>query len=326
MGDWVEFRAVKEAVSLEVVLRHYQVPGLRRHRNQLEGRCPIHPGQREDSFRASLSKNVFHCFACQAQGNVLDFVAGMEKCSIREAACRLQRWFGVAASGAPEHPAGGAPKSQLVREKEGCNPTLRFVLTGVDHAHPYLRQRGIDRVTATKFGVGLYGGPGLMNGRIVIPICNVRGALVAYAGRAPDGKLPKYKLPAGFHKAWELFNIQRATATGSHTAIVVEGYFDCLRVHQAGFPYVVALMGAALSARQERLLTERFEGAILMLDGDAAGRTASREISTRLREKCSVAVINVPEGAQPDHLPFAVIQNLVHRATLEIGKVFETRQ
>jgi len=54
--------------------------------------------------------------------------------------------------------------------------------------------------------------------------------------RAPDGKPPKYKLPAGFRKAWELFNVQRAAATSSKTAIVVEGYFDCMRVHQASFP------------------------------------------------------------------------------------------
>jgi len=163
---------------------------------------------------------VFHCFACQAQGNVLDFVAAMEKCSIREAACRLQRWFGVAASATPAYPAGGAQNGELVREKEGGNPLLRFALTGVDHSHPYLQQRGIDRVTAAEFGVGFYGGPGLMSGRIVIPIRNARGELVAYAGRAPDGKLPKYKLPAGFRKAWELFNIQRAAATSSETAIV----------------------------------------------------------------------------------------------------------
>ena len=56
MKDWVTFGAVKEAVSLEAVLRHYQVPGLRRHRNQLEGCCPIHRGKRDDSFRASLTK------------------------------------------------------------------------------------------------------------------------------------------------------------------------------------------------------------------------------------------------------------------------------
>src|ERR1039457_87084 len=95
MRGWVDFGAVKQAVSLEAVLRHYHVPGLRKRGPQLTGRCPIHRGQREDSFRASLSKNAFHCFACQAGGNVLDFVAAMEQCSIRQAALRLQQWFSI---------------------------------------------------------------------------------------------------------------------------------------------------------------------------------------------------------------------------------------
>lgn len=314
MGEWVEFGVVKQAVSLEAVLHHYQVPGLRRRRDQLEGRCPIHRGERDDSFRASLSKNVFHCFSCQAQGNVLDFVAAMEKCSVREAACRLQRWFGVGASSKlqPREPRG-LQKVKLVREKEGCNPPLRFVLTGVDHGHGYLQQRGIDRATAVEFGVGFYGRPGLLSGRIVIPIRNAQGQLVAYAGRAVDGGLPKYKLPVGFRKGHELFNIHRATATGSKTVVVVEGYFDCLRVHQAGIRCVVALMGTSLSASQERLLTGRFERVILMLDGDAAGRVGSRAIRARLFGKCSVAVANVPDGMQPDQLPPTAILELVGR-------------
>ena len=320
MDEWVDFSAVKGAVSLEAVLRHYQVPGLRRHRNQMEGCCPIHRGKRDDSFRASLSKNVFHCFACQAHGNVLDLVAAMEKCSIREAARRLQQWFGIVVSGAPAGPAAeGAGKTELVREKKGCNPPLHFALTGVDHGHPYLPQRGIDRTTAAEFGIGFYGGPGLMSGRIVIPIRNRSGEIVAYAGRALDGRSPKYKLPAGFRKAWELFNIQRAAATSSPTVIVVEGYFDCVRVHQAGFPFVVALMGSSLSASQERVLAGRFQRVLLMLDSDAAGRAASRAIGTRLSETCSVALVNVPEGAQPDQLSPTVIQDLIFEATRGIA-------
>jgi len=120
MGEWVEFDAVKQAVSLEAVLHHYQVPGLRRRRNQLEGRCPIHRGERDDSFRANLSRSVFHCFACQAHGNVLDFVAAIEECSIREAALRLQRWFEVGKLAAPAQVVANVQrKIELVREKEG---------------------------------------------------------------------------------------------------------------------------------------------------------------------------------------------------------------
>ena len=304
--EWVDFGAVKQAVSLAAVLAYYRLPGLRQRRGQLHGRCPIHRGQREDSFRANLRRNVFHCFACQAGGTVLDFVAAMERCSIREAALRLQQWFGASA------PArAGAAKGERVREKEGRNPALRFALTGVDPAHPYLVERGVDRATAVAFGWGFYAGPGLLSGRIVIPIANARGQTVAYAGRAVDGSLPKYKLPAGFRKSWELFNLHRAVATGSRTVIVVEGYFDCLRVHQAGLPWAVALMGVSLSADQENALLQRFGRVVLLLDGDAAGRAASRAIAARLAGRCSVSVVHVPDGSQPDQLSPEVIRQFV---------------
>jgi DNA primase len=314
---WVDFRAVKQAVSLEAVLRRYQVPGLRRQGDQLQGCCPIHRGRCADSFRAHLSKNVFHCFACQAGGNVLDFVAAMEKCSIRQAALRLQQWFGVSACGGsgvawPQAAgAGSVRQGELVREKEGGNPPLRFALTGVEPSHPYLAQRGIDAATAAEFGVGFYAGPGLLSGRIVIPLRNGHGQIVAYAGRALDGRPPKYKLPVGFRKGLELFNLQRATTTGSQTVVLVEGYFDCMRVHQAGFPWVVALMGSSLSVEQERALLRHFHRVILMLDGDAAGRAARQAIATRLSGRCSVAVVCVPEGVQPDQLSCSAIRRLL---------------
>ena len=111
MTRWADFAAVKQAVTLEAVLRHYQIPGLRLHRDQLQGCCPIHRGQRNDSFRVHLTKNIFQCFACQAHGNVLDFVVAMEQCSIREAALRLQQWFGIRPSVLRLYPAPRAGRT-----------------------------------------------------------------------------------------------------------------------------------------------------------------------------------------------------------------------
>jgi DNA primase len=236
----------------------------------------------------------------------------MEQCSIREAALRLQQWFGIRPSGLRLYPAAAAmQEGKLVRKEEGSNRPLRFALTGVEGNHPYLAKRGIDPATAAEFGVGFYPGPGLMSGRIVIPIRNLHGQLVAYAGRALDNRPPKYKLPAGFRKALELFNLQRAMATGARIVIVVEGYFDCVRVHQAGFPCVVALMGSSLSAAQESGLRGHFEGIVLMLDGDAAGRAASEVIATRLSGWRSVQVVRMSDGSQADQLSSAAIRQLL---------------
>lgn len=313
--QWVDFGAIKEAVSLEEVLEHYEVKRLRRRRDQLEGCCPLHHGEREDAFHASLSKNVFHCFACDAKGTVLDLVAAMERCSIREAALKLQAWFGQPGVGnavaGRDVGLSSARRGELVRKELAVNPALRFELANVDGAHRYLVERGIHGATAAEFGVGLYSGGGLMRGRIVIPIHNPRGELVAYAGRAVNGSGPKYKLPTGFRKGLEIYNVHRAARAGSDRVIVVEGYFDCLRVHQAGFWCVVGLMGCVLSVQQQTLLLERFETVLLMLDGDEAGRDASRAIAARLSKSCSVGVVRVPDGAQPDQLPPEVIRRLL---------------
>ncbi len=76
--------------------------------------------------------------------------------------------------------------------------------------NPYLKKRGIEQETAEYFGAGFFSGKGSMSGRVVIPIENERGELVAYVGRSIDGSEPKYKLPAGFKKGQVLFNLGRA--------------------------------------------------------------------------------------------------------------------
>ena len=191
------------------------------------------------------------------------------------------------------------------------NPPLKFHLRGVDTTHPYLSQRGIEDETANWFGVGFYNGPGLMEGRLVIPIHDASGRLVAYCGRSLDGASPRYKLPSGFQKSLVLFNLHRAASCGQTAVVIVEGFFDCMKVHQAGWRNVVALMGASMSIEQERLLTERFTRTALLLDGDSAGRTGSAAIAGRLAGKCSIQDIQLSNARQPDQLEAGEIQQLL---------------
>jgi DNA primase len=146
-----------------------------------------------------------------------------------------------------------------------------------------------------------------MNWRVVIPIHNEHGELVAYAGRAIDGSEPRYKLPAGFHKSLELFNLHRVAEP---EVILVEGFFDCMKVHQAGFS-ALALMGCSLSEAQEELLAAKFERIVIMLDGDEAGREATAEILVRLAPRMWVRAAMVPEGKQPDQLSGDELQELL---------------
>src|SRR5947207_12336060 len=94
---WVDFKAVKEAVTMPMALEHYQVNWLRKEKEELVGRCPIHQGEGDRAFHVSLAKNIFNCFSCKARGNVLDFVAAMEKCSVRDAAVKIAERFSISA-------------------------------------------------------------------------------------------------------------------------------------------------------------------------------------------------------------------------------------
>ena len=157
----VDFRAVKERATREAVLGLYGVDWLKKSgRGQLRGRCPIHQRGGEDAFHVSLEKNAFPCFYCQAQGNVLDLVAGLEKCSVRQAALELPERFGVSGPGRPAQ----SQERKLVPEKGGGNQQLGFVLRGVGPSHPYLAQRGIEPATAQAFGVGFFASRGMMSG------------------------------------------------------------------------------------------------------------------------------------------------------------------
>jgi DNA primase len=320
-SNWVDFKAIKAAVSMAAVLERYQVRGLKKQGDELRGRCPIHNGE-GDAFHVNVNKNAFQCFSCQAKGNVLDFVAAMEKCSVRDAGLKLQDWFGLAAGdGADQRSAKPAPpadstelaKERIAGEESLANKPLGFDLRGIDHGHAYLTSRGISRETAEHFGAGYFSGKGSMSGRVVIPIHNEAGELVAYAGRSIDGSEPRYKLPTGFHKSLELYNQHRAAKCGAGGLIVVEGFFDAMKVSQAGYPFVVALMGCTMSEEQERLLVAHADMVLVMLDADEAGRKGTEELLLRLGRRVWVKAITVPEGKQPDQLTAEELQQLLKK-------------
>ena len=188
---WVDFAQVKAAVSLRRVLEDYGILARLRQsgKDHCRGLCPIHHGEGRDAFHGDLRKNIFHCFSCGAGGNVLDLVAQLEQCSLREAALQLQRRYLVMESAAPVRPKLPG-RDQLVTEKTESNPALSFCLAGLDAAHPYVSARGLSWATATHFGIGFYSGRGIMHGRLAIPIHDEHGRLVAYCGRSVIGEDP----------------------------------------------------------------------------------------------------------------------------------------
>jgi DNA primase len=347
---FIDFTAIKAAVSFQQVLEHYGfTANMRSTRNGdgLEGPCPIHEGTSQDIFKVTLSKNCWFCHnsQCKCGGNHLDFVAKMENCNAHEAALKIDQWFNLGLAGkedsspprrdsTPTHSAPPAQPQPLQRrqhppqqhngsplpaaestiaeepqEESGDNAPLKFKLENLKTDHPYLAERGLTQATVETFGLG-FCAKGTMSGRIVIPINNKEGELVGYVGRwpgTPPDERPKYKLPTGFKKSAEVFNIDRAQMEEKGLPlIVVEGFFDVIKLWQQGFRRVVSIMGSSLSDRQEELLVEASaerSGIVLMFDEDNAGRAGREKALVRLARRMFVRVVPLPqEGAQPDHL------------------------
>jgi DNA primase len=325
--QWVDFKTIKSSVSIEAVLGRYGVQLRRVNETSFRAVCPLpsHTSKGAPSFCVNSEKGAWSCKSesCvqgrgggSTGGNILDFVAVMERCSVRDAAIKIAEWFnismpaGTPISASKKTPQPDRPPEEVAEKKRGGesrennlptpeNKPLGFSLKGIVHNHPYLINRGVSPETAEAFGAGFFPGRGSMAGRIVIPIHNERGELVAYAGRAIDDTEPKYKFPAGFVKAEVLFNLDRTIA--EKIIVVVEGFFDCMKVTAAGWP-CVAIMGSSMSATQEKLLATHFTAAWLMFDGDDAGRNATREILTRLARIIFARVVALADGVQPDML------------------------
>ena len=173
-GKPVDFAAIKEQVRFEAVLAQYRIE-VRGQGAERMIRCPFHDDG-TPSCAVNLDRRLFHCFACGEKGTVLDFVAGMERCSIAEAARLLARKHEGAA--VPDLPESAGTKRRAPR---AVNQPLGFNLS-LDPDHPYLGERGVSPATVAKFGLG-YSDRGIMKGRICIPIHDADGRLVAYAGR-----------------------------------------------------------------------------------------------------------------------------------------------
>ncbi len=327
---WVDFKALRQKLDFEDVLRHYGVE-VKRKGNQHHGFCPLpnHNGKRNSqSFSANLERGIFQCFGCGAKGNQLDFAALMEKINpedgsaLREVAARLQTRFCIEREATFR---GGREPSQPEKKSHpkgppvvrAINPKLDFELQGLDPEHPYLRNRGIKPETIKRFGLG-FCSRGLLKDRIAIPLHDVIGALIGYAGRLVDDSrandsIPRYLFPGErirgnavfeFRKTCFLYNGSRIKAPVDDL-IVVEGFASVWWLTQQGLPAVVATMGADCSERQAELIVSHVKssGRVWVIsDGDKAGLRHAHGILMLTSPFRSVRWIKLPEGKQPTDL------------------------
>lgn len=336
---FVDFRAVKAAITMEQLLGHYKIlDQFKRTGDSLNGPCPIHKGSNPTQFRVSTTKNIWNCFSdCEHGGNTLDFITKMEKCSIHAAALKAIEWFSLdpeTMTASDDKVEAAEPKTSAPAAKPAARPVaspkftpesnvpnapLKFRLDKLERTHPYLtEQRRLKPETIVDFGIG-FCAKGMMADRIAIPIHNVKGEVVAYAGRfvgeAPEGT-PKYKLPPGFRKSQELFNLDRVIKEpADKPLLIVEGFFDAMKIHDHGYRKVVAIMGATLSSTQEELIRQHTTSdshVIVMLDENEAGKAGREDIACRLSKFCFVRVHQFPRpDMEPEHLTDEEVADIV---------------
>lgn len=321
-SSWVDYNEIKSKISIVDVLEYYDIHLNRKGPDHLVGCCPLpeHAGDRdnENAFHVSIAKNCFNCLTHCGGGNVIDLVRAFEEyekspAGFRKAALKLQDLF----LGCKPVKAQGEKIKQgrLKKEEKPSEPTknlpLDFTLEKrIKADHPFLTsEKGLDMKIIKKFGLG-YCFKGMMAGRVVIPIHDADGRIVGYAGRAikkqDEEKRGKYLLPSGFIKSVELFNYHRVAAKNKllreYGLIVVEGFFDAIKLTALGYPNVTALMGSSLSDTQEKLLLSLTNKLLLFLDNDEAGIEATEKIHQKLIHKAFIKIAKYPYGekTQPE--------------------------
>lgn len=340
--QWVDFKEIKTKVSMEMLLAHYGLlGGMKQTSRGFRGPCPIHKGKHPNQFHVDPEKNRWNCFGgCDMQkleGHVIGFVAAMEKVNLREAALMIAQWYGlgtkhpsrrpeqsreeeapIIAARPVEVPAprvvpaqaeASASDRQANQEQDPENKELTFQLKNLATEHPFFGERGILPETIKEFGLG-FCSKGMMKDRIVFPIHRKDGILIGYTGRTVKeitDENPKWLLPPGLVKPKVLFNFHRVVGK-FRTVIMVEGGTSLVAVHQAGFPNVVGLLGKELlederlSYDQLRLITEHFDQAVVLLDGDKDGRERAEQCAGKLITGIFTRLVTLPTDKDPADL------------------------
>lgn len=288
----------------------------------LIGLCPFHD-DRHPSLHVNVKEQYYKCFACGEGGDLFKFVQKMEGCDFREALKKLAGWYGL--SDADDYravkypPVKKKPKpmpEELV-SRIHIESLLRNHRMFFDLLAAYIPENEILRETYNTFEVGI--APSSLPqdykdfcDRLIFPIRKENGELVAFAGRyqgeTEGTDIRKYvNSPTSpvYHKSEILYGLYQAQEAirQHHFVYLTEGYKDVLAMHAAGFTHTVALCGTALTEQQVALLSRYTRYAIVMLDGDEAGRVNGLKSARLLLSKgFSVGRIILEPGHDPDSL------------------------
>ena len=322
---------ITELVSSYITLK-------RRGRNMV-GLCPFH-GEKTPSFNIYTENGSFYCFGCGVGGDVITFVMKMENLDYVDAVKFLAQRAGM---DMPEDSYDDSMSRLRTRVYEANREAARYYYktlyspdgkSGLDYFHgrmlsdrtirhfglgfadddwsslcDYLIGKGFTKneLTAANLAVKQRSGSGVYDrfrNRVMFPIIDLRGNVVAFGGRIMTDEKPKYLNTSDtpvFKKSENLFSLNNAKNSGSRTLILCEGYMDVIAVNQAGFQNAVATLGTALTKEQAMLMKRYADEVVICYDSDEAGQKATARAIPILRSAgLLIRILTVPSGKDPD--------------------------
>ena len=303
------------------------------------GLCPFH-NEKSPSFSVSPDRQIFHCFGCGVGGNVYTFLMKIEGITFKESLEQLAERANIQLPTLQSNAdtAKEELKSKVYKVNEFTaefyhqnlyKPTAKI-------AQEYVKQRKMNRETLEAYRIGFSGKfdelykalkaqgfgeqeileSGLVNkndngtyidryrNRLMFPICDARGKVIAFGGRVLDDSKPKYiNSPENivYSKGRHLFGLNVAKKYSTKKIIIVEGYMDVISLHQRGITNVVGALGTALTEQQGWLLRKTTEQVVLGFDADGAGQTAvARSMDILQKMGCDMRVLQIEGAKDPD--------------------------
>ncbi|MDE7295324.1 MAG: DNA primase [Oscillospiraceae bacterium] len=333
--DFIE--SLKINNPIEQVMTSYA--SLKRSSRDYVCLCPFH-SEKSPSCHINVGKQFFHCFGCGAGGDVITLVMKAENLEYIEALKFLAERAGMTMPEDAKNNDLSALKTRILEMNRTAARYFNHVLTkeaAGEKGRLYFGSRGLSPGTITKYGLG-YAPGGWQNltdhlksqgfkeneiiaanlarqgqkgglydsfrDRVMFPIIDLRGNVIAFGGRVIDGDGPKYLNSADtpvFKKSRNLFSLNFAKRSSERRLILAEGYMDVIAVNQAGFENVVATLGTALTPEQARLMAQYADEVIIAYDSDGAGQNATHKAINLLGEAGVKTKIIKMEGAKdPD--------------------------
>jgi DNA primase len=309
--------------------------------SRLKGLCPFHH-EKTPSFSVDPNMQLFYCFGCQAGGDAFKFVMLYEKLDFPESVEFLAKRWGVPLPKAASRPEDDT-RARLLLMNDMASGFFREQWSDPSRgkiAREYIAKRGVSDAVASRFGLGYapdtwdalsgvlaargFKPPEIQTAglavsrkdgaghydrfrhRVIFPIRDVSGKVVAFGGRGLGDTEPKYlnspETPA-YVKGEHLYglDVARDAIRREGFAVLVEGYLDLIALHQAGFENAVASLGTALTPSQVKLLARYSERVVVSYDGDAAGVNATaKSLDLFLERGFDVRVAEIPDGKDPD--------------------------